>query len=452
MPEKVDYFVIGAGPAGVCAANILAGSGGKTVIAGKALGGSFCGDGRVVLNSLLHVSSLYDRYKQAMQFFAETPAVPAKIDFKRVKKYVDGVIARVRKAFSDELEENGAEFIEGSVEFIGKNKVLVKKADGSEEIYSFKKCLIASGSSGHKLDILSGAKSLNISTILNFETVPSSVVIIGGGLVGTEAATLFSRIGSRVTVVEKTDRILGGVDHTIVKKYEDALKKKDIEIITGRTVQKIERIGQKYVILFEDGKLESEEVFVCIGRTPLIEGLNLENAGVFAEKGALRYYPDLKTDNPDIYLAGDVTGIRMHSGGAFHSAAIAAKNMLGSDVKYNSEAAPTILSADPEITCVGLTEEEAKKAGYECGVVKYTFGDMYKAAMPSVPPLFAKVVYNKADRTFLGLHAIGRMAMDLVSAFSIVIQAGVTVDKAVDFIYTSPVFRELISELAEKIK
>ena len=452
MPENIDYFVIGAGPAGVCAASILAKSGGKTVIAGRSMGGAFCGDGRVVFNSLLYVSSLYDRHKQAVQFFSEAPTAPAKIDVKRVKKYAEGVITRVRKAFSDELAESGAKFIEGSVEFIGKNTVAVKKADGTEETYTFKKCLIASGSVGRKFDILSAAKLLNISTGLNFETMPSSVAIIGGGLAGTEAATLFSRIGSKVTVIEKADTILGGIDRTIIKKYEETLKKREINIITSCNVQKIERVGKKYLILFENGKLESEEVFVCVGKVPCVSGMCLENAGVFVENGVPRCYSDLKTDNPDIYLAGDVSGIRMHSGWAVHSARIAAKNMLGSEIKHNVAAAPALLLADPEMACVGLTEDEAKKTGCDFGIFKYTFGDVYRAAVPSLPSLFAKVIYNKTDKTLLGLQAIGRSAMELATAFSVVMQAGLDIYKAAGFIYTSSVFCELIVELSEKIK
>lgn len=450
--SSVDYLIIGAGPAGVCAANILAKTGKKTVIVSKNLGGTFCFDGRVVLNSLLHISSLYDKHKQAMQFFSDVPTSPAKIDFKKVKKYVDSASMRICKAFSSEMEDNGVEFIEGQAQFSDKNKITITKSDDSKLELTFKKCILATGSVPKKLDILSGAKSFKISTILNYETVPASVVIIGGGLVGTEAATFFSRLGSKVTILEKSERILKGVDQVIIKKYEDVLKKKDIDIVTNVNIDRIERIGQKYVILYNDTKVESEEVFLCIGRTPYIDNLNLEVAGITLNDGIPNYNPDLTTDNKDIYLAGDITGLRMYSGWAFHSAEIAAKNILGSNLKYTSSVASTILSADPEIACIGINEEEAKKTGYNYGIIKYNFGDIHKSAMPSASPLFTKVIWDKETKKFLGMQAIGQMAIDIVSDFSIMIQAGITIDKASNYIYTSPIFYELISELMEKIK
>ncbi|MBQ3032877.1 MAG: NAD(P)/FAD-dependent oxidoreductase [Deferribacterales bacterium] len=453
MSIKVDYLVIGAGPAGVRAAEILSKTGKKTAIVGKTLGGSFCYDGRVVLSSLLYVSSLYDKYKQVMQFFTETQSTSAKIDFKRVKKYVESVISRVCKSFNDELEKTQVEYICGSAEFTGRNSVAVTKSDGIVEEYIFDKCIVAVGASDKKLDILSSAKSLKISTILNFESVPSSVVIIGGGLVGSETAAFFSRLGSKVTILEKSDRILNGFDQTIVKKYEDFLKKKGIDIVTGYIAKKIERIGQKYVIFYGEDKLESEEVFVCIGRKPLVEDLHFDMAGVVvSEDGIPNFYPDLKTDNPDIYLEGDVTGVRMRSGLAFHSASVAAKNILGKNLKYNSEGASAVLSVDPEISCVGLTEEEAKKNGYDYGVFKYTAGDIHRAAMPSSVPFFAKVIYDKENKSILGIHAIGKSAIDIVSDFSIIIQSGMTVEDIVDFISAKPLVSEFISELAEKLK
>ena len=452
MPTKVDCFVIGAGPAGICAANILSKSGKKTVIVGKTLGGSFCYDGRVVLSSLLHISSLYDRYKQTMQFLGDTQGTPASIDFKRIRKYVDGVISKVCKVFVEELNENGAEYVEGSAEFTGQNSVIVNKIDGTSEEYIFDKCILAVGAAEKKLNALSGAKALKISTILNFESIPSSVVIIGGGLVGLETAAFFSRLGSKVTIIEKNDKILSSFDPQIVKKYEDALKKKNIDVITSLVVQKIEKIGQKFVIFYDDGKLESEEVFVCIGKTPVIDGLCLEKAGIVIEDNAPCCDFELKTDNPNIYLAGDVTGMRMRSGWAFHSAAIAAKNILGKNVKYNPKTASAVLSVDPEIASVGITEEEAKKLGYDCGTIKYTSSDIHKAVLPAAFPLFVKVVYDKESKTFLGLQAIGRSAIDIASDFSIIIQGEITIDKAADFVCANPLFNEFISELAEKIK
>lgn len=453
MPKKIDYIVVGAGPAGVCAANILAKSGKETLIIGKSLGGAFCYDGRVVSSSLLYVSSMYDKYKQVSQFFSEAPANFAKIDFKKIKKYVDSVSLKVYKAFANDLEESGAKFIEGDAKFLSKDRILVNKTDGTQEEFVFKKCVLATGSIPKKFNLFNGSKSLKISNILNYESVPNSVAIIGGGLVGTEVATFFSRIGSKVTIIEKIDRILKGVEQVIIKKYEDNLKKKGIDIITEANIEKVERIGQKYVILYNNTKVESEEVFVCIGRTPYLENLDVEVAGIKLNEEGIPYYnSDLTTDNPNIYLAGDVTGLRMYSGWAFHSAEIVAKNILGSNLKYTSNVTSTILSADPEIACIGINEEEAKKEGYNYGVIKYTFGELHKASMPTISPLYTKVIYDKKTNKFLGMQAIGQMAIDIVSDFSIMIQAGVTINDAVDYIYTSPIFYELISELVEKVK
>ena len=405
MVKSTDYIIIGAGPAGVCAANILSKSGKKIVIVGKILGGSYCSTNSIVSESLVGLSKMFEKFRIIKDSFIEDDVDNVALDFKRVKKIVDSNLNKAKKQFLEIIEDAQAEYIEGTAVFTDSNMLDITLPDNSVVSYKFKKCLIATGAAVPKSNLYPSRKNLDISTFINMESIPDSVAIIGGGALGVEVASFFSRFGSKVTLVEKSDRLLPIVDAQISKKLEDTLKKRGINLVTSHNITKIERVGQKYIALSEAGPVESEEVFICTGRVPAIQELKLENAGVnIDENGFMIYSNNLQTCNKNIYIAGDVSHIMMNLSWAYYSATVAARNMLGENIEYTPEILPVYIDTDPEIALIGLSEEAAKARGLDYGVFKYVFGDIYGIYNNAGgQQTVIKTIYDKSSKTFLGI-------------------------------------------------
>ena len=449
MVKSTDYIIIGAGPAGVCAANILSKSGKKIVIVGKILGGSYCSTNSIVSESLVGLSKMFEKFRIIKDSFIEDDIDNVALDFKRVKKIVDSNLNKAKKQFLEIIEDAQAEYIEGTAVFTDSNMLDITLPDNSVVSYKFKKCLIATGAAVPKSNLYPSRKNLDISTFINMESIPDSVAIIGGGALGVEVASFFSRL----TLVEKSDRLLPIVDAQISKKLEDTLKKRGINLVTSHNITKIERVGQKYIALSEAGPVESEEVFICTGRVPAIQELKLENAGVnIDENGFMIYSNNLQTCNKNIYIAGDVSHIMMNLSWAYYSATVAARNMLGENIEYTPEILPVYIDTDPEIALIGLSEEAAKARGLDYGVFKYVFGDIYGIYNNAGgQQTVIKTIYDKSSKTFLGIQAMGREVNGLIATFAIIMKLKITIEQIPDFVYINPVFNEFFKEVSEKL-
>lgn len=452
MSKSVDYIIVGAGPAGSCAANILSKSGKKIIIVGKVLGGSYCSINSISSEVLVNFSKSYEKFRLVKNSYLSDEVENVSLDFKRIKKLVDTNVNKSKKAFLESMEENNVEFIEGSACFSGSNLIDITSTDGKTTTYKFKKCLIATGAMAPKTSIYNNKKSLDVAAFVNMEELPESVAIIGGGALGVEVASFFTRFGSKVTIVERNDRLLSMFDPYISKKYEDTLKKRGVNVITSHDINKIERVGQKYIALSEAGPIESEEVFLCIGRVAAVSDLMLEKAGInLDDNGHIVFGNNLQTDNQNIYVAGDVSHIMMNSSWAYYSATVAAKNMMGADISYMSEILPVYIDSDPEVAMVGLSEEQAKERGLDYGVVKYAFSDAYGFTNNSNSQTVIKTVYEKNSKTFLGIQAMGRGANNLIAIFAIIIKLKLNIEQIPDFVYIDPVFNDFFNDIAEKL-
>lgn len=454
MNKSVDFLVIGAGPAGICAANILAKSGKSVLVVGKTIGGTYCSCGGILSKSLFRLSEMFEKYRIINSSFIEKEAEEAELDFKRIKKSIDAQANKIKKLFSDSLEDCKAEYIEGIAAFSGVNSVNITPIGENKEILScsFDKCLIAAGACAPKSSFGAGKRYSDLSSFTNMTSIPDSVCVVGGGVMGLEIASFFHRLGAKVIIAEKNDRILSNIDPYIVKKYEDSLKKRGISVMTEHRVEKIEKIGQKYIALSDGGKIESEEIFICTGRIPAISELCLENSGVsLSDKGIISFGKNLQTDNENIFVAGDVSNMVMNSGWAYYSASVAARNMLGEHIEYNSDILPLYITANPDIAAIGLSEDEAKDIGIDCGVIKYVCGDIYGFSITGGTQTVIKAVYDKNDKTFLGIQAMGQGACDLISIFAPIVHLKIRGDQMPEFIYSNPEFNEFFNEVSEKL-
>ena len=452
MSKSVDYIIVGAGPTGACAANILSKSGKKVVLVGKVLGGSHCSISSTSSETLMNLSKSFEKFRVVNDAYVSSNVENVALDFKKVKKLVDSNANKSKKSFLEILEDCSVEFIEGTACFSGSNILDITLPDGQVVSYKFKKCLIAAGAVAPKTTIYNNKKNIDVASFINMEELPESVAIIGGGALGVEVASFFARFGSKITIIEKNDRLLSSIDPYISKKYEDTLKKRGVTIVTNHDIKKIERVGQKYIALSDAGPIESEEIFLCIGRVPAVSELMLESAGINTdEKGRIIFSNNLQTDNKNVYVAGDVSHIMMNSSWAYYSAMVAAKNMMGANIEYTAEILPVYIDSDPEVAMIGISEEQAKERGLDYGTFKYVFGDIYGLASSSGSQTVIKTVYEKSSKTFLGIQAMGRGANNLIGIFAIIIKLKLTVEQIPDFVYIDPVFNEFFNEVTEKL-
>lgn len=454
VKQHFDIVVIGAGPAGIECAKKLADSGKQVLLIDKNIGGSYCYAGSVVSNLLLHISYLYERsVNKASNFLsADYDKVPS-FDFKKAKKYIDGITSKLVKDFQDELEQAGVQVMRGTAVFEDENTLRVTDEKQSF-LLGFSKAVIATGSNNMATNVPSTKKLIDSTNIFELTSTPKSVIVVGGGFIGTEFATFFRRIGSTVTIIEKTEKVLATIDRQVVKDYEDQLKKNGVEIIKGVSVERIEKVGNKTIVfLSNDTKLESEEVFLSIGRKPNMGRLGVDTAGIkLCERGFPKLTKSLRTTNKNVYVVGDCTGINMFVNWAFMSADMVANDILEKSKVISADYCPRILHLDPEIAAVGLSEDKAKESGIECKVIKHSFKNFENAIMSGTFKGFIKVIYDETTKKILGCHAIGSGAAELVTTFSMMIQSRISLNKLEDFVFNHPTFSGVLGDIAGKVK
>lgn len=449
-----DIYVIGAGPAGVSTACNLSRKGFKVFLVDSSVGGNYCLSGSIISNAFLYQSYLYSMFREKILSFLtfKDEKEPYQFDFKKVKKNVEGLRNKFIKTFKDELESSNVNFIDGFATFGSRKTLEIYDKNKVSKSVKFHKAVIATGSSEKRLENIASKKLYSPSNVFTLEDVPKSVTVIGGGFVGCEYATFFKRLGSKVKIVEKQKRILSIFDEQVTKKLEDYLKKDGIELFCDHTVTQIERIGNKSIVFLDnDYKIESEEVFVCIGRTPNLSNICLENAEVEVLDGRIALDEELRTSNKNVYVAGDATGTDMFVNWAYNSGDIVASSISNTDFK-RSKVLPKVAYLDPEVASVGYTEEDAEKVGFNVASIKYSYENLEKSIIVGFKKGYVKVVYDKDIKRVLGAHIIGKGAADLISIFSMIIQSEIKIDAISSYIFNHPTYSEVLTEIGNKVK
>lgn len=454
LKQFFDIVVIGAGPAGIECAKKLADNGREVALIDKAVGGNYAFAGSVISNLLLHISYLYERtVSRSVNFLEfEWDKIPA-FDFKKAKKYMEGVVCKVVKNFVEDLEDSGVTILKGNAVFED-GKTLKVTDDKLSFIVGFNKLIIASGSTNMSSNVPSTKKLIDTTNIFELAATPKSVIVVGGGFIGTEFATIFRRIGCTVTIVEKTDKILASVDRQVVKEYEEQLKKNGVDIIKGVSVVKIEKVGNKTIVFLDnDVKIEAEEVFVSIGRQPNMCRMTPEKAGIrFYDNGLPKLTRKLRTSNRNIYVVGDATGVNMFVNWAYMSADIVVSDILEQNKSFSADYCPRILHLDPEIASVGMQEEAVKCQKIDYKVIRHNFKNFENSLLNGTIKGFIKIIYEDGTKRILGCHALGSGASELVSVFSMMIQSKISMSKLDEFVFNHPTFSGVLDEIARKVK
>jgi dihydrolipoamide dehydrogenase len=456
----VDAIVIGAGPGGYHAA-IRLGQLGKNVVCidRDEVGGVCLNWGCIPTKALLHVSEISRQIEHAGALGLKV--AKAEVDREAVVKFKNDVVKSNVGGVGTLFKANGVTFVYGDASFASKNSVSVKQRDGQTTTYVAKDAIvIATG--GAPIDVKAWPRDkeviINSDDAVGLPSLPKTMLVIGGGVIGLEFATVYSRLGAKVLVVEMMGQLLTGTDLEISKTMGRILKKQGIEIALNTTVKELKRDGNlaRAVINgeFTGGKDESREfdlALVAVGRRPVTDTLNLAAAGLSTDdKGYLKVNLQRKTSVDGIYAIGDITGGPLLAHKAMKEGVVAAEVIAGDkSAAFDPVAIPNCVYTDPEVATVGLSEEEAKAAGYELRIGKFPLVASGRARTMNETDGIIKLIGDAKTDLLLGMHIIGPQAESLIGEGVIALEMGATIEDIGLSIHPHPTLTEGIMDAAE---
>ncbi len=451
MKMKYDVAVLGAGPGGYVAAIRLAQLGKKTVLIEKdKIGGTCLNRGCIPTKALLHSAEVYHSALQAAEFGVEVHNV--NYDYSKITRRKDKVVKTLRNGIEYLLKNTGVDVILGEGILISKNEILIN----SEYVIEVSDIVLATGSRPADVPIL-GINSegvLNSKDILQMTEIPESIIIIGGGVIGIEFATLFSTLGKKVTIIEMLPQILTGVDKQIANKMEKLLSRRDIEIHTSAKVSKIEKKDKLYCTYQKDEQefaAYGEVCIIAVGRKPNTENIGLEKVGIKITKNYIDVNDNMQTSVNNIYAIGDITGKAQLAHVASAQGIAAAHNIAGQQKKMDYNIIPACIYTNPEIAYVGLDEDTAKKQGYDVKMGRFLVSANGKSMIMGEKDGVVKIVSDKKTGEILGAQMMSPRATDMIAEICAVMKSEGTVEELEDTIHPHPTISEMIMEAAHDV-
>lgn len=446
-----DIIILGGGPAGYLAAERAGHAGLKTVlIEKKSLGGVCLNEGCVPSKTLLNSAKIFDYANHGEKYGVTTTG--ATIDQKAVIARKNKVVRNLVSGIKGQMKQNHVTVKDGFGEIVGRagNVISVKVGD---EVLEGSRLLIATGSEAI-VPPIPGAKEgleagyvLTNREILDLEVIPKSLVVVGGGVIGLEMASYFNSVGSKVTVIEMLDKIAGPTDSEIstilLKNYE----KKGV---TFKLSCKVTGMPKGFVEYEENGKketVEAEYILMSIGRRPVTTGFGLENLGVLTERGHIVTDDKGQTNVPGVFATGDVNGVWMLAHAAYRESEVAINNIIGKKdtVRYN--AMPSVIYTNPEVGCVGETEQTCKEKGIEYKAVNITmnYSGRYMAENEGGDGI-CKIIVDPVRNRMIGCHIIGSYASEIIVVAAMLIETEMKIEDIKEFIFPHPTVSEIIRE------
>jgi len=455
--EEKDVVVIGGGAAGYPAASRASHLGGKVMVVEKDNWGGICVNwGCIPMLFLLHQVGLVRAIKQAKEDGIHVGKVD--IDFSTMKIAKDAFVKSTSERIKGNLAGSHIEMVSGCGKLASPDRVEIKLEDGTSQTVHAKKVILATGSVPKRLNVKGsdGEGVLTMKEALGLHSIPKSAVIIGGGVIGLEIATLWSNLGCRATVVEIMPHLIPNEDLDLSLSMEQVLGGEGIQVYTGTEVQSIEDVkGGKTVTIGGKGgrnKLEAQVVLFAMGQSPSVECLGLEDVGVAFNKGGIRTNERMETTVPGIYAAGDATGIIMLANVGMAQGMVAAQNAMGGNETMNYRVVPRTIRTFPEIGAVGVTEQEAKESRLDIKVGKYPLKGNAKASVQKDRSGFVKIIADAKSEEILGLHILGPQATELIHEALMIMRMRATVRDVANALHGHPCLHEAIQRAAQAMR
>ena len=455
MTQVYDVVFIGGGPGGYVAAVRASQLGLKTAVVEKAkLGGTCLHAGCIPTKALLRSAEIYTNTKNAEEFGIIAPEVG--VDFSKVQARKEATTDRLFKGVEHLMKKGNIDVYDGFGSLLKADAVSVKLNDGEEVLLNAKNVIIATGSRPRTLPGLEadGQYVMTSDEALQMKEIPESIIIVGGGVIGMEWASLLSDFGSKVTVLEYADRILPTEDKEVSKEMQRLMKKKGIKIVTSakvlpETIEKGDGVSIKAELKGKETSYSADKVLVSVGRQPLVEGIGLENTAVELNRGFIQTNEYYLTNEPNVYAIGDVIGGLQLAHVASHEGLIAVEHIAG---KNPTPLDPNLVSkcvyTSPEVASVGLTEDQAIEKGYEVKVGKFPFRAIGKALVLGESDGFVKFVADAKTNKLIGAHMVGPSVTDMITEAALAQVLEATSMDVAHMIHPHPSLNEAIGEAA----
>jgi dihydrolipoamide dehydrogenase len=448
-------LVLGAGPGGYTAAFRSADLGLDTVLIERyaALGGVCLNVGCIPSKALLHAAAVIDEAAHAKDYGIDFGA--PKIGLDALRGYKEKVVGQLTKGLAGMAKQRKVRVVQGVGTFVSPNEIEVRGEAGTQLI-RFEQCIIAAGSQPVKLPAFpwDDPRVMDSTDALDMKDIPKTMLVVGGGIIGLEMATVYRALGSAVTVVEFMDQIMPGADTDLIKPLADRLKKQGVAIHLKTRVTEAKATKAGIVCGFDGASIPASDtydrVLVAVGRTPNGNKLDAGKAGVaVTERGFINVDKQMRTNVPHIFAIGDIIGQPMLAHKATHEGKLAAEVAAGEKKEWVARVIPSVAYTDPEIAWVGVTETEAKAKGLKVGVGKFPWAASGRAIGIGRTEGFTKLIFDEASHRIIGGGIVGVHAGDLIAEVGLAIEMGCEVADIGHTIHPHPTLSESVGMAAE---
>jgi dihydrolipoamide dehydrogenase len=457
---KYDVAIIGSGPGGYVAAIRAGELGLKTVVVEKDpyLGGTCLHVGCIPTKVLLHHAEVYDHFKNANELGFEVSGL--KINWKNILARKSKIVTKHAKGIEFLFKKNKVEWIQGWGKYEGPGKVSVEK-DGKRSIIEANNVLMVSGSEAKSLPGIEPDHKTIVTnrSILELPEIPKTLIVIGAGAVGVEFASIYNSFGTKVTILEALPRVVPVEDEEISAELDKAYRKKGIDIQTGCKVDGVKKDDKGITVSFKDkdGKpqtLQAEKLLLAVGRKAMTENCGLEKSKAKLDRGFVFVNQFMETDEPGLYAIGDiVAGLPQLAHAAMMEGIVAVTHIAGKPThKIEKTRVPNATYCEPQIGSIGLTEQQAKDAGYKVKIGKFPFVGNSKATILGNHGGFIKVVSDEKYGEVLGIHIIGPLATEILSEAATVLNLEGTIDDMMTMMHAHPTVWEAMGDAFASVR
>jgi dihydrolipoamide dehydrogenase len=443
-----DVAVLGGGPGGYTAAIRAAQLGAKTVCVEKeqALGGTCLRVGCIPTKAWVQTAYALKEAEETFAKLGVNVGAP-ELDFAKANEWKAAIVKQLTGGVASLFKANGVEWVKGTGRFRDANTISV---EGGEDV-SFKSAIVATGSYPLRPPIegIDSARCVDSTGLLDQVEVPRRLVILGGGIIGCEFASIFRRFGSEVTVIEMLPSLIPMEDADAQKELAKQFGKRGIALHLESTCSKVEETGDGLVVHFGEGEqVECDLMLVATGRGPLVEGLGLEEMGVELDrKKGVAADEHRRTTVPHIYAVGDCAGYWQLAHTAFREGEVAAENAMGHEAAVDNRGVPRPIYTDPEVAAVGLTEQEAREQyGEDVATGMFPWAANGRAMMQNETVGWVKSIHETRYGELLGVVMVGPHVTDLIEAGVVALDAESTVETVADGMAAHPTLSEAVKE------
>ena len=442
-----EVLVLGSGPGGYSAAFRAADLGLKTILVERypVLGGVCLNVGCIPSKALLHTAAIMDAASGLAEHgiaFGEP-----KLDLHKLRAFKGKVVGKLTGGLASMAKMRKVTVVQGEGKFVGKNSIEV-----AGKKISFASAIIAAGSQAAKLPFLPEDPRIMDSTgALELRSLPKKLLVIGGGIIGLEMGTVYSTLGARLDVVEMLDGLMLGADRDLVAVWQKFNASRFDRVMLKTKTTKAEATKEGIKVSFDQGEPGLYDmILVSVGRSPNGKKIGAEAAGVAVnERGFIAVDSQMRTNVPNIYAIGDIAGNPMLAHKAVHEGHVAAEAAAGLKSHFDARVIPSVAYTDPEIAWVGLTEDEAKKAGKKVGVAKFPWAASGRAIANARDEGFTKLIFDAETHCIVGGAIVGTGAGDLISELALAVEMGADATDIGKTIHPHPTLSESVGMAAE---